>query len=309
MNTCFVCNEPENDLGLKCGVCFGCAMNREKEGVFDACMAGTFDPKEYLASGGKQAGTTVQTLIFDKEQFPTGQSAAKWATDHDFRADKLDPTENTFRLRQRDPGDFKPNGFGAGEQFRTIRLQSGVQAVIGFLTEEAMMSGPGKAEHTHAPLADGSCRPGFRRMGPLCVRTGSVKEKELMALAGEKRVFFKIAFIDEAKQIVSGPVLVPDEVDLQDDFEFKEDIEEAAHNFLRNNGNIGEQHQIFQGTGELVESHILREPMQGADGKMLPVGTWFMSVKITNGPTWQRVLSKELNGFSIGFRGQREEVS
>lgn len=309
MNTCFFCNEPEDSLGLKCGVCFGCAIKRESEGVFDACMAGTFDPKAYLSAGGKQAGTTVQSLIFDKEQFPTRESAIEWAERNDMRSDKVDETENTFRLRQREPSDFRPDGFGPGEQFRTIRLRPGVQAVIGFLTEEATMSGPGKGLHTHTPLADGSCRPGFRRMGSICVRTGSAKEKELMAQAGEKQAFFKIAMIDEAKRIVFGPVLVPDEVDLQGDFEFREDIEKAAHNFLSNQGKIGEQHQVFQGIGEPVESHILRQPMKGANGEELPVGTWFLGVKITNDPTWERVLSKELNGFSIGFRGQREGVS
>ena len=166
------------------------------------------------------------------------------------------------------------------------------------------MAGPGKAEHTHVPHADGGCKPGFVRRGNLCVRNGTFADKFPL-----RKAEFKIAFIDEAKRIVFGPVLVPDEVDLQGDFEFREDIEHAAHNFLRNNGKIGEQHQIFQGIGEPVESHILRQPMIGAKGETLAVGTWFLGVKITNEPTWQKVLKKELNGFSIGFRGQRAEVT
>lgn len=272
MDRCFFCKEPEDMLGLLCNTCYNCANARADEGVFGACLAGTFVPEEYIAAGGKQAGTTVQTLIFDKDDFPTMESAVAWAERNDFRTDKVDETGKSWRIRQREQSDFKPDGFGPGEQFRTITIRPGVQAVIGLLTEEATMAGPGK--------------------------TSKLRKAE-----------FKIAFIDEEKRIVFGPVLVPDEVDLQGDFEFREDIEKAAHNFLRNHGKIGEQHQIFQGIGEPVESHILRQPMQGAKGETLEIGTWFLGVKITNDPTWEKVLSKKLNGFSIGFSGERAGVT
>lgn len=68
-------------------------------------------------------GTQVQTLIFAKDKFPTASAARKWAKDHGFRTDKVDETENSFRLRQRNPGDFV--------RLRTITLTSGVQAVVG----------------------------------------------------------------------------------------------------------------------------------------------------------------------------------
>lgn len=71
----------------------------------------------------RRDGSQVQTLIFDKKVFPTRQSATRWAREHDFRADKVDETENSWRLRQREPGDFV--------RFRTIRMTRGVQAVIG----------------------------------------------------------------------------------------------------------------------------------------------------------------------------------
>jgi len=73
--------------------------------------------------------TTVQSLIFSKDKFDSAANAKKWATDHDFRADKVDETEDSFRLRQRDPGDFRP------DSFRTIKLADGVSAVIGKLKE------------------------------------------------------------------------------------------------------------------------------------------------------------------------------
>lgn len=81
-----------------------------------------------MMSIAEQESTTVQTLIFSKDKF-SQEEATSWASDHDFRADKVDETEDSFRLRQRDPSDFKENSF------RTIELSSGVKAVIGKLKE------------------------------------------------------------------------------------------------------------------------------------------------------------------------------
>lgn len=69
-------------------------------------------------------GTEVQTLIFHKDAFDR-QRAVRWATQHDFRATKVDEKEHSYRLRQVDPGAFRPG------MFRTISLTDGVAAVIG----------------------------------------------------------------------------------------------------------------------------------------------------------------------------------
>lgn len=63
----------------------------------------------------------VQTLIFSKDRF-TRKSAVKWATSHGFTASKVDEKENTFRIRQKDPGQF--------ETFRTITFKPGLKAVV-----------------------------------------------------------------------------------------------------------------------------------------------------------------------------------
>lgn len=75
-------------------------------------------------SASFQETTTIQTLIFDKKKFDA-ESASKWASEHDFKSEKKDETENSIRIRQRDPGEFKPGSF------RTISLRDGVKAVIG----------------------------------------------------------------------------------------------------------------------------------------------------------------------------------
>ena len=105
----------------------------------------------------RRDGSVVQTLIFDKKVFPTRSSAIKWARDHDFRADKVDETENSWRLRQREPGDFI--------RMRTIRMTRGVQAVIGPLkrpqrAEDENIKPPAIA----GPHKEGSKMPTLKEM-------------------------------------------------------------------------------------------------------------------------------------------------
>lgn len=64
----------------------------------------------------------VQSLIFEKDVFSRAE-AVKWAKDHDFSASGVDETENSYRMRQEDPGQFKT--------MRTIKLTDGVKAVVG----------------------------------------------------------------------------------------------------------------------------------------------------------------------------------
>jgi hypothetical protein len=68
--------------------------------------------------------TTVQTLIFDKDKFDAKKAKA-WASEHDYVSGKVDVTEDSVRLRQKDPGAFQEGSF------RTISFKPGIKAVIG----------------------------------------------------------------------------------------------------------------------------------------------------------------------------------
>jgi hypothetical protein len=69
--------------------------------------------------------TSIQTLIFDGDRFSVEEAKA-WAKKNGFEAGKVDQTEGgSIRLRQREPGEFKP------DSFRTIALTDGVKAVVG----------------------------------------------------------------------------------------------------------------------------------------------------------------------------------
>jgi hypothetical protein len=111
-----------------------------------------------------KATTDIQTLIFDKDIF-TRDGATRWAEDHDFRFDKIDETEDSYRLRQKDPGRFKT--------FRTISLRDGIKAVVAKdgseVVEKGFLNGnPEGGMHAHVldrnakrTLRDGAHRHAF----------------------------------------------------------------------------------------------------------------------------------------------------
>jgi phage-related protein (TIGR01555 family) len=70
-------------------------------------------------------GSKVQSIILSKKRFASAAEASAWVKSHDFHAEKIDETEESYRFRQQEPGRFQP------ESLRTIELTNGVKAVIG----------------------------------------------------------------------------------------------------------------------------------------------------------------------------------
>lgn len=77
----------------------------------------------------EEQSTTVQSVICSKDVFSKDE-AIEWVKSHDFRYDKLDETEDSYRFRQRDPSEFVEGSF------KTIDITEGVKAVIGHLKTE-----------------------------------------------------------------------------------------------------------------------------------------------------------------------------
>jgi len=57
-----------------------------------------------------QTTTSVQTVIFDKQNWDVGRAKA-WLDKNGMHAAKLDETENSLRFRQADPGEFQEGSF------------------------------------------------------------------------------------------------------------------------------------------------------------------------------------------------------
>lgn len=95
----------------------------------------------------------VQTLIFPKDKFKSADAAKAWARERGYKYGDVDETEESFRLRQEEPGGY--------DIMRTIELgDSGVKAVVG---RKAAMERTG---HFGAITFDGAIpQPGEVRVG------------------------------------------------------------------------------------------------------------------------------------------------
>lgn len=107
-----------------------------------------------------------------------------------------------------------------------------------------------------------------------------------------------IVLKEEDRKIVNGPVLIPDEPDTDNDVVSEEQIENVAHKFVEEYGNIDLQHSL-NNVGKMVESYIAPTDLDFGNDVVVPKGSWMMGVRVTDDDVWKSVKSGELTGFSI----------
>ncbi|WP_053431746.1 XkdF-like putative serine protease domain-containing protein [Halalkalibacterium halodurans] len=103
---------------------------------------------------------------------------------------------------------------------------------------------------------------------------------------------------DEEKQLVTGVVYEPEVEDAHGDFMTAEEIEKAAHQFLKDYRNIDKQHDFISDVGEVVESWIAKSDMTLGDEEITE-GTWVMTVKVTDNESWESIKKGDITGFSM----------
>lgn len=102
---------------------------------------------------------------------------------------------------------------------------------------------------------------------------------------------------DVKKRVVIGPVLIPDEKDSDGDVVKAEKIEEVAHRFAEEYGNIDVMHTL-ENVGKMVETYLT--PVELTFGEVVvPKGSWMLGVRVTDDATWKKVEKGEISGFSI----------
>lgn len=120
---------------------------------------------------------------------------------------------------------------------------------------------------------------------------------------------FRISKLDDEKQMVYGIVYSPGEVDIQGDFAKADDIEHAAHNFLKQLRvhQVDEQHDYNPDDGYVAESWLTKA---GGDPYFAdePTGSWAVGIKVENDETWALVKSGEYEGLSMAGNATRTEV-
>ncbi len=112
--------QPTDDARVACGACR--FFLRPPQGEIGLCQAvigpiAWFGTCQFYISAldeaafalahivQKQGSFQIQTILFPKARW-TLQRARAWLSEHDWKDDKVDETENAYRFRQRDPGDF-----------------------------------------------------------------------------------------------------------------------------------------------------------------------------------------------------------
>lgn len=116
--------------------------------------------------------------------------------------------------------------------------------------------------------------------------------------------------VNEEKQLVTGVVMEPGEIDTQGDFTTASEIETAAHLFMTKSRIVGKGHAT-KAKAEVVESYVSGAEME-IGGQKVKKGSWIMTVKVHDPDLWTAVKSGEFSGFSIGGRAKKlfdQEVS
>ena len=148
----------------------------------------------------------------------------------------------------------------------------------------------------------------------------SWSESKIKSIEREKMSKQKFATDDE-KRIVVGPAMVPDLKIFRKDskgnpyfvFFSSKTIKMIMEKYMRNKytDNNDENHNGNAVKDVYVIESWIKEDMEDKSNKYgyseLPIGTWFVSMKVRNDEVWQKVKRGELNGFSVS--GYFEEVA
>jgi len=114
----------------------------------------------------------------------------------------------------------------------------------------------------------------------------------------------KVVKADQMKQVLVVPVLIPEDVDAQEDIYSAEEIEKAAHRFLteyaKGEAELGLDHAstLDRQKARLVESWLEKADVRyGAE--LIPQGSWMIAIHIPDVDVWKSALEGERTGASI----------
>jgi hypothetical protein len=156
---------------------------------------------------------------------------------------------------------------------------------------------------------------GFDDSGEFGLETVSLVDKPAIEVDFVKFNKVKLTEVNQERMMVFGPALIPDQLIYRVDEETGREfyarfrspiIEKAAHHILKKGNHIGSN--IDHDTAKKVEAAFIAESWikWSSDndksnwmGFDLPVGTWFIGMKIEDPEVWEKIKNKEVNGFSI----------
>ena len=107
---------------------------------------------------------------------------------------------------------------------------------------------------------------------------------------------------------VTGIVYEPMTEDTDGNYMTEEEIEKAAHWYMKNAGDADIQHCFEKAEGvEVVESFIAKSDME-IEGQQIKKGTWIMTMEVSDDTVWDSIEKGEITGFSMGGKGNYSVV-
>lgn len=130
----------------------------------------------------------------------------------------------------------------------------------------------------------------------------AANQKQFFFMKSEKENDFQkeikvIAKADDAQRLVYGIVYEPNVADAHGDYMTQEEIEKAAHGFLKDAREIDKQHDFQGGVGEVVESYIAPSDFE-MGGEVIKKGSWVLVTKASD-EIWEQIQKGEITGYSM----------
>lgn len=139
------------------------------------------------------------------------------------------------------------------------------------------------------------------------------KKTERIAGTQWQNMSYNFSF-DEDKRIVTGPLMIPNKMIIRKDrvtdekyyvYFSKETIRKMSEKFLKmsnhNNTDLNHDHNIMT-ENTLLETWISESVQHDKSYKYgfnLPIGTWYVSYKINDDDSWEKIKNGEIRGFSL----------
>lgn len=135
-------------------------------------------------------------------------------------------------------------------------------------------------------------------------------EVNWVALSKEKKYQFKT--IDEKQKIISGPALIPNKQIYRKDDQMgeyyiyfsKSTVAKCNELFFKNYNqkNATFEHEYAVDGTTVIESWLVTDKENDKSNSLgfdLPLGTWFISMKIDNPEIWSAIMDGKVRGYSI----------
>lgn len=130
----------------------------------------------------------------------------------------------------------------------------------------------------------------------------AANQKQFFFMKSEKQPDFQkeikvLTKAEDEKKLVYGIVYEPDMLDAHGDFMTADEIEKAAHGFLKDAREIDKQHDFQGGVGEVVESYVAPADFE-INGEVIKKGSWVLVTKASD-EVWEQIKKGDITGYSM----------